>query len=182
MTTAAEADRYRAAMKKTVVTFGMLSGAVATATMLAVIPFLRSGRESLADVLGYTSMVLAALLVFFGIRSHREHGAAGRIGFGRGLAVGLLITLLSCAVQAVAFEIVYFALVPDFGNMFTACMVERARASGATPQQIEETRQRAQVLKRLYDQPATNAALTFGTSFPIGLAATVVSAAILRRR
>ncbi|MGH9322760.1 MAG: DUF4199 domain-containing protein [Vicinamibacteria bacterium] len=81
-----------------------------------------------------------------------------------------------------AFEIVYFKLAPDFGDKFAACMVERVRASGGTPQELDETAKRAQTLKRLYDHPATNAALTFGTSFPLGAAVTAISAAILRKR
>ena len=38
------------------------------------------------------------------------------------------------------------------------------------------------MLKELYDNPLTNAALTFVQPFPIGLVASALSAAILRRR
>jgi len=169
-------------MKRTVLTFGLIAGAAAILGMLAAIPFIGSLDFRKADVLGYASIVLSALLVFFGIRSYRENTGAGRITFGRGLAVGLLITLISCASQVVAFEIVYFKLVPEFGDKFSACMVERARASGDTPQQIDEVAKKARTLKELYDNPWTNAALSFATSFPIGLAVSGISAAILRKR
>ena len=169
-------------MKKTVLTFGLISGAVSSAMMLATLPYIDSGRLGIADVLGYTSIVLSALLVFFGIRSYRETAGAGRITFGRGLAVGLLITLVSCACYVVAFEIVYFKLMPEFGDKFSACMVERVRASGGTQQAIDATTTQAQTLKQLYDNPVTNALVTFATSFPIGLAVTGISAAILRKR
>ena len=169
-------------MKKTVLTYGLISGAVAIVLMAATIPLIEAKDLGKSDVLGYTSMVLSALLVFFGIRSHRESAVAGRITFGRGFAVGLLITAVSCACYVVAFEIVYFGLVPDFGDTFSACMVERVRASGGTSQEIESVTQQALTLKRLYDSPWTNAALTFAISFPIGLAASTISAAILRRR
>lgn len=110
-------------------------------------------------------MVVSALVVFFGIRSYREKADGGRLTFGRGLAVGALI-----------------ALMPQFGERFSACMVERARASGASDPEIVETARQAQTLKDLYDHPVTNAALTLGTSFAIGLAAAAISAVILRRR
>jgi len=71
---------------------------------------------------------------------------------------------------------------PGFGEKFAACMVERARASGASPQKIDETARLAQSLKQMYDNPAINAALTFAERFPIGLLASAISAAILRRR
>ena len=44
------------------------------------------------------------------------------------------------------------------------------------------TPQVAAMFKRLYDNPFTNAAVTFATSFPIGLAASAISAALLRKR
>jgi hypothetical protein len=42
-------------------------------------------------------IVLSALLVFFGVRSYRENAAGGRLTFGPGFAVGILITLISSA-------------------------------------------------------------------------------------
>jgi hypothetical protein len=169
-------------MRKTVLTFGLLSAALAVAMMLASVPLLDSIGFEKTDLIGYTTIVLSALIVFFGVRSYRDSAGAGRVTFGRGFAVGLLITLVSCVASVVAFQVVYFKLTPEFGDRFAACMVERARAKGESPQQVEETAQLAQRLKQLYDNPLTNAALTFVQPFPIGLAASALSAAILRRR
>jgi len=74
----------------------------------------------------------------------------------------------------------YFKLMPEFGDKFAACMVERVREAGGTQQEIDEAAKQAQTLKGLYDDRATNAALTFASSFPIGLAVTMISAVILR--
>ena len=169
-------------MKKTVLTFGLISGAVSAGMMMATIPYINSIDLRKADVLGYTSIVLSALLVFFGVRSYRENAGGGRLTFGRGFTVGLLITLISCACLVVTFEIVYFKVVPGLGDKYAACMVERARASGASQQKLDDTARQAQTLKRLYDKPLTNAALTFVEAFPIGLIAATLSAAILRKK
>jgi Protein of unknown function (DUF4199) len=169
-------------MKKTVLTYGLLSGAIAIAMMAITMPFIEPDSMGTADVLGYTSILLSALLVFFGIRSYRENAGAGRMTFGRGFVVGLLITLISTTCYAAAFEIMYFKLVPDFGEKFSACMVERVRAAGGTPQEVEHVTSQARMIKQLYDNPATNAAMTFAMSFPIGLVVTLISAAILRRK
>lgn len=118
----------------------------------------------------------------FGIRCYRERAPEGRLGFGRAFAIGLLIVLVSSLCQVAAFQLVYFRLVPELGDRFAACMVERARSSGASPEEIEETTRKAAILKRLYDEPWTNAALTFAQPLPIGLVAAGISAAILRRR
>jgi hypothetical protein len=169
-------------MRRAVVIFGGISGALAVALAAVSVPFIESGSYRKADAFGYASIILSILLVFFGIRSHREREGGGRITFGRGLLVGVLITLVACACLIVAFELIYFWIVPDFGEKFAACMVERAQESGGTPEDVEKARTQAATFKRLYDNPWTNAAVTFATSFPVGLAAAAISAAILRKR
>jgi hypothetical protein len=58
-------------MKKTVLTFGLISGAIMALMMFATLPFIdRIGLDKGA-IIGYTTMVLSFLLVFFGIRSYR---------------------------------------------------------------------------------------------------------------
>ena len=52
-------------------------------------------------VIGYTTMVLSFMLVFFGIRSYRENVGEGTIAFGRAFAVGILITLISSVLYVV---------------------------------------------------------------------------------
>ena len=70
-------------MKKTVWTFGLISGAIMSAMMLATIPFMDRIGFDRGAIVGYASMVAAFLLVFFGIRSYRDNVAGGTIGFGR---------------------------------------------------------------------------------------------------
>ncbi len=171
-------------MRRAVMAFGLISGAIAILLMLAVIPFINKLDHRNADVIGYSSMVLSALLVFFGIRSYRESsgGGGGRLTWSRGLLVGVLITLVSTVCTIVAFQIVYFHVVPDFGEKFTACMVERSRSAGDSPEKVEAVAQQARKFKQLWDNPLTNAALYFATTFPIGLGAAAISALILRRK
>ena len=125
-------------MRKTVLIFGLISAALYTAMMLATFPLIDTIGIEKTDFIGYTTFVLSALLVFFGIRSFRENVADGRMTFGRGLAVGLLITLISSLCYVVAFQIAYFKLMPGLGEKYAACMIERARASGASQQEIDE--------------------------------------------
>jgi len=169
-------------MRRVAVIFGGISGAIGIASIVGTLPYLHSGDMRKADVWGYATIVLSALLVFFGIRSHREKEGAGRITFGQGLLVGVLITLVSCAFFMVAFELVYFRFVPDYGEKYEACMIDRARESGGTPAEIDKARSQAAMFRRLFDNPWTNAAVTFASTFPVGLAAAAISAVILRRR
>lgn len=169
-------------MKKTVLTFGLISGAISAATMLATIPVADAIGFDKGEIIGYTIIVLSALMVFFGIRSYRENAGGGRISFGRGFAVGILITLISNAFYVGTWEVVYFKLMPDFGDKYAAHMIERAKASGASQQKIDEKVRQAQEFKVMYDKPAMNVALTLMEVFPIGLAVTLASAGILRKK
>ncbi len=169
-------------MKKTVLTFGLISGAVSAAMMLIPLPFVDSIGFDNGEILGYATIVLSALLIFFGVRSYRENVGAGRISFGRGLAVGILITLISCTCYVATWEVVYFELMPDFADKYAAHMVAKARSSGASPQKVDEIVKQAQSFKQLYANPAINVAMTFLEPFPIGVVVTALSAAILRKR
>jgi hypothetical protein len=169
-------------MKKTVVTFGLLSGVLSSLMMLLTVPFLDQIGFDHGEVFGYTAIVLSFLLVFFGVRSYRENVGGGTLTFGRGFTVGILITLVSCVFYVVTWEIIYFKLAPGFADKYSAYAIEKARASGASQQKIDETARQMQTFKQLYDRPLVNAAITFVEPFPIGLVVTLISAAVLRRR
>src|SRR2546430_1488095 len=169
-------------MKKTVLTFGLISGAVSASMMLITVPFVDAIGWKKGEILGYTGIVLSALLVFFGVRSYRENAAGGRLTFGRGFAVGILITLISSACYVATWEIVYYKMMPDFADKYAAHMVERAKASGASQQKIDESLRQAKQFKQMYDNPAINVGITFMEVFPVGLVVTLVSAGILRKK
>lgn len=169
-------------MKKTVVTFGLISGGVSSLMMLLTMPFLdRIGFEH-GEVIGYTMIVLSFLLVFFGVRSYRENVGGGVLTFGRGFTVGLLITLVSCVFYVATWQVIYFKLSPGFMDKWTAYAVERARASGASEAEVQKTAQQMQTFKAMYDKPLVNAAITLIEPLPIGLVVTLISAATLRRK
>ena len=169
-------------MKKTVLTFGLISGAISSLMMLAYLPFVDRIGFDKGAVIGYTAIVLCFLLVFFGIRSYRENVGNGSITFGRAFGVGILITLISCAFYVVTWEIIYFKLMPDFAEKFTNYAVGQVRASGASQQVIDAKLQEMKSFTAMLNNPLYNAAITFTEPFPIGLIVTLISAAVLRKK
>jgi hypothetical protein len=123
-------------------------------------------------------------MVYVGIRSYRENIGGGAITFSRAFWVGLLITLVSCVCYVVTWEILFYnvASVHDFMNKYASYAAEQAKASGATPQQIEAQAQQIEKMRELYKNPFFNAAITFIEPFPVGLLITLISAAILRKK
>jgi hypothetical protein len=169
-------------MKKIVLTFGLISAGLMALFMFTMMAFIDKIGMDKGVVLGYASMVLAFMLVFFGIRSYRENVGGGTITFGRAFAVGILITLISCVCYIIAWEIVYFNFMPDFLDKYSAHLVEKARAAGATPEAIQKQVDEMQQFKQLYSNPFINAAFTFLEPFPVGLVITFISSLILRKR
>jgi hypothetical protein len=169
-------------MKKTVLTFGLIGGAIMAAMMFATLPFVDKIGFDKGAIVGYTTMILAFMLVFFGIRSYRENVGQGHITFGRAFAVGILITLVTCVCYVVAWEIIYFKFMPDFADKYASYVIAKARAAGASQQVIDTQLQQMKSFKAMYDNPFINAAITFTEPFPIGLIVTLISAAILRKK
>jgi hypothetical protein len=165
-------------MKKTILTFGLISGGMMTVMMFATLPFTDSAwLQAHSMVVGYTTMVLSFMLVFFGIRSYRENIGGGTITFGRAFAVGILITLISSILYVITWEVMYFG-VPSFGEKFMTMCVAHIKNSGASPEAIQTQLNQLKYL----DNPFINAALTFTEPFPVGLIITLVSALILRKK
>jgi hypothetical protein len=169
-------------MKKTVLIFGLISGAISSLMMTATVPFAHRIGFNKALVLGYTTIVLSFLLVFFGMRSYRDNVGNGQITFTRAFAVGISIALISCLFYVVTWEIIYFNFMHDFMDKYGADMVERFRASGASAAAVQAKIEEMKKLKESYENPLFNAAMTFIEPFPVGLAITLISAAVLRRK
>ena len=169
-------------MKKIVLTFGLLSGAITSLMMFATLPLIDRVSFDKLEILGYTTMVFSFLMVFFGIRSYRENLGGGKISFGQALKVGLLIMLVSCACYVIAWEIIYFGIAPDFVDKYTNYMIEKSRAAGASAEAIAAQREQLKSFRALYDNPLINAGITFLEPLTVGLPVTLISAAILRRK
>ena len=171
-------------MKRTVLIFGLISGAISSLMMFLTLPLINRGTINFDNglVIGYTAIFLSFVLVFFGIRTYREnHG--GAISFGRAFTVGILITLISCLFYVASWEVIYFGnLMPGHLEKYAAHVATKMREQGATETAIAAKTQQLQQLKKLYDNPLTNAAVTMIEPLPVGLIVTLVSAGILRKR
>lgn len=169
-------------MKKTVLVFGLISGSLSAVMMLATVPSMHKIPPAQAFIIGYTTIVLAGLLVYFGIRSYRDNFSDGKLTFSQGFAVGILITLLSNCIYVASWEFIYHQFMPDFAETYSTQMVEHAKASGASQQKIDDTIRQAQDFRRNYRNPIYVIGMTFMEPFPVFLLITLISAAVLRRK
>ena len=144
-------------MRKIIVTFGLISGAISSLMMIALVTFGDRIGFDRGAIIGNTSIVLSFLMVFFGIRTYRD-------------------------VYVVTWEVIYYNFIPGFWDAYGAHLVQKLTASGASPAAVQAKLQQVRKYKELYKNPFFNAVLTFIHPFPIGLVITLISALALRRK
>ncbi|MGH9874139.1 MAG: DUF4199 domain-containing protein [Pyrinomonadaceae bacterium] len=169
-------------MKKTVLVFGLIAGAIMSLMLVGTVPFADRIGFDKGAIIGYTTMVLSFLLVFFGIRSYRDNVAGGSITFGKAFVIGILITIVACLCYVGTWEVVYFKFMPDFAEKFSKYAIEKVIASGASTDVVNAKIQEMKNFMVMYNNPLFNAAITFTEPLPVGLIMTLISAAILRKK
>src|SRR5437867_5437965 len=145
-------------MKKTVLIFGLISGAILALMLAITFPFQDAIGFDRGAVIGYTSMVVAFLLISFGIRSYRDNVAGGSVSFGRAFTVGALIAVVATLCYVAAWEVIYFNFGSDFSAKYAAHAIDKARASGASQADIDKKVAEMQRFAELYRNPVINAA------------------------
>ncbi len=169
-------------MRRIVLTFGLIAGAILSTVMVITIPFQDEIGFDRGMVIGYTSMVLAFLLIFFGVRSYRDNVAGGTVRFGRALLVGSLIAVVASVCYVATWQVVFFKLSPDFLTKYQAHMLEKARQDGASESDLARQKAEMDQFAVTYRNPAVNAAMTFLEPMPVALIVVLVSAGVLSRR
>jgi Protein of unknown function (DUF4199) len=169
-------------MKRTILIFGLISGVISSVMMVSTLPFIHKMSASQGLIVGYTSIVLSFMLVFFGIRSYRENVGNGEITFGTAFLVGIGITLISCVFYVATWEIIYFKFMPNFMDNYGSSTIEKLRAAGATAEVIQRKINEYNQLRENLKNPIYNSAMTFLEPFPVGLLITLISAGILRKK
>lgn len=169
-------------MKKTVWTFGLIAGLIMSGMMaLNVMAALRIGFDK-AELIGYTTIIAAFLLIFFGVKSYRDNAPGRAITFRRAFLVGSLINVIACACYTTIWQFQYARIGPEFMERYAEHEIAQERAKGASEAQLTAKRAQMENFARLYDKRLVNIALTFLEPFPVGLIVSLISAGILRRR
>jgi hypothetical protein len=164
-------------MKKFVLKYGLISGAVSAALMITTGLSLRNSTSfENAAIYGFAGMVLSMLFVFLGIKAYRDTSLNGQITFGHAFQTGLFITIISCACYAVSWLFLYNILLPDLMEKYAAYSIEQLRNSGATAAAIHAHETDLEKYKEMYQNPL----MIFMEPFPIGLLVTLISSFILK--
>jgi len=169
-------------MKKIVLTFGLIAGAIVSFFMVLALAFKDAIGFDRGEIVGYTSMVVAFLFIYFGVRAYRDNVGGGTISFGRACAVGGLIAVVASACYVATWEVIYYRFTPDYLDKYREHVIAKARADGASQQAIADKTAQLEHLAELYKNPVINAGMTFLEPLPVAVIVVLVSAGVLSRR
>ena len=172
-------------MKKIVLTYGLISGAIITGCFLISMYLWSKGIINFdnGEYFGYGSMLVALSMVFFGIKSYRDNQKGKSIGFWKGVQVGILISLLSSFVYAAGWE-TYMQVNPQntFFEEYTQHYLSKMKEKGTPQEEIDKTTTEMASMKAMYNNPVIRFGMTLMEILPVGIIVTLLSAAILRKK
>ena len=171
-------------MKKIVWTYGLISGAIVAVMMFITMPLYETGTLNLdnGEVIGYTTMVVALSMVFFGIKSYRDKQSNGVISFGKAFKVGIMISLIAAIMYGLAWEITYNTMTTDFLKRMTDSYYEKMKADGASAEELQKAQEKWATFSEWYKNPVVRFGVTIMEILPIGILITLLSAGLLRKK
>lgn len=170
-------------MKSPVIRHGLIAGAVLAAMMAATMPLIGRIGFDLGAVIGYTTMVVAFLAVYFGVRAYRDDVAGGRIGYWKAFGVGMAIVGIATACYVATWQVLYFGgWAADFAEAYSAHVLAEARRTGATEAQLAAQARELAEFQQAYRNPLLNIAYTALEPLPVGLVFALVSAGVASRK
>jgi hypothetical protein len=171
-------------MKKIIITNGVIAGVIVSAMLLISLPLMDRGilNYDSGMIVGYTSMVIALSVIFFGIKTYRDQYQSGTITFGQGFKLGILIALLAGVIYALTWEVYYNVAAPDFMQQYTEHYLKKMKEEGASQAEIQSMQTEMDNFSELYKNPVVRFGYTLMEILPVGLVITLISAGILRKR
>lgn len=170
-------------MRKIVLVFGLIAGAVMSGMLVLAMLFQDQLGSGAGMAVGYASMVLASLMIYFGIRQYRDTECGGEIRFWPAVKVGLLISAIAVFCYVLTWEVVFNVWMPDFGEKYMAEMLDRAREAGATAAELEtQAVEQAKFWETYKNNALVRMAFTMLEPMPVVLLFSFASAGLLRTR
>ena len=170
-------------MRKTVLTFGLISGVLIS--VLMYISFLQIDENmnfESSEIYGYLTMLVSLSFIFVGVKMLRDKHQSGKITFVRAFLAGLYISIISSVMYAVTWEVYLYNSKVDFMKIYSAGQLEKMKKEGASETEIQEKAETMKSLTEIYDNPVLRFGMTISEMLPVGILVSLITAGILRRK
>ncbi len=168
-------------MKHTVIKYGLY--ALISGFVLFGLPFfLGMGLDfDYGELIGYTSMVLSLLFVYFGIKHYRDKVNNGKVSLGKAIGIGMLIALFS-AIGVAVFDYIYTSYInPDFATEYLEYSVKKMSDTLPAEEVKVKTAELTQQMKD-YGSPSFMALMMFVSVMILGFIISLISGLILQKK
>jgi hypothetical protein len=172
-------------MKRTVIIYGLIAGAVVSAFMSTTMLITASDEKVHTGissmVVGYLGMLISFALIFVAIKSYRDKQNNGIISFGKAFGMGLLIAFIASTIYVITWAVVYNNFLPDYMDKYCAAMIEEAKTSlsgAALQEKIDEINKG----KEMYATPLGFILFTYAEILPVGILVSLIAALVLKRK
>lgn len=168
-------------MKRIALRYGMWGVAIMLIILIAdFFIFQNKTNWELQEVIGYATIVVSLLFVYFGIRRWRDKENAGQLSFWRGIGLGSLISLFPSVAFGLFSWIQMNFLDPGFSDRYYNYYIEKVRRS-TPPDKLQAALQKMADEKEMFSSPVAQFLFMFLTVFVIGFIITIISTLLLRR-
>lgn len=168
-------------MKSTVVKFGMYS-LVTAGVLFALALLIGNGLDyTVQEVIGYTTMAISLIFVFFGIRHYRDHENNGKVTFLKALGIGILISLFAALGFALIDYIFTTTIYSDFAIEYETKMLADMKTT-LSPAEFEVQKAELQQQMKDYGGSGFMAAMMFSMVAVMGFIISLISALILQKK
>ena len=171
-------------MKKTMLTYGLISGGLIAPIMYLLLCLARNHEHFVVSgILMYSALAMLFVMMFWGIKTFRDHTRHGVITFGRAFQAGMLISLATSLSYSVIWVLLYTPLFKGFMEQHAAALIENIKTSGVPA--LEMAAKKDEIVKHneLYSNPLLRAALIFIQGFPVeAIMAAIVSFLLMKKQ
>jgi len=168
-------------MKATITKYG-LRGFILALVLFLIGFFVGKGLSyTTHEVIGYLSIFISLSLVYFAIRHYRDAENGGSISLGRGLIIGLLISVFVGLGSAVADAVYTTIIYPDFLTEYTEYTLNNLKAE-LPPAEFEVEKAKVMEQVEMFGSPFMLALIMFVTVLIIGFIVSLISALVLSRK
>lgn len=168
-------------MKKLILTYGSIAGII----IIAMLFLTFSGWMpdfKYAELLGYTTMILAFSSIFIATNYYKKNINEDELTFKEALKIGLGITLVATILYIIAWMIMSNTIAKDFMADYFQSSVEQLQASELSQVEIDAKIAEMKDFQELYKNPLVKIGITFMEIFPVGFIVSLISAFFLKTK
>lgn len=168
-------------MKSTIKKYGIYGFASSLILFQIAFSIGKSLSYSVQEVLGYLTIVIALLFVFFAIKHYRDRENQGKLSLKNGIFIGLSITFFVALGSAISDYIYVTILYPDFVTDYSNYQLEKLKTT-LSADDFKIKRQEMMNNIKTIGKPSVMALVMFITVMCLGIMITILSSLFLRNK